>query len=713
MPTAPATEPEVARTLEEMAGGPAAPGADLLPAMEVDPPTRGDGLWRRLERGFALADRVIGRVVPESLNPLLHTGAIAVTAFLVAAVTGIILLLWYKPSVHFAYASVAAMGDAPWTAGLMRSLHRYSSDLCMFFAFVHAIRLFLERRFTGSRWLAWVTGISMVGILWFTGWTGYWLVWDLPAQHVAVGSARLLDSMPIFADPMGRSFLTDEGVNSLLFFVVFFIHMLIPLMMGIALWLHIARVARARFLTRRSLTVWVMGALLLLSVAYPAANAAPARMAALPQAFDMDWWYLLPVALIDRLAPGTLWSLMLVGGAFALAIPWTLGRGRPRPATVVASRCNSCMKCFNDCPYMAISMIPRTDGSTKFEVQADVDPAKCVGCGICAGSCDTAGVGLEWFGVLDQRKRLARWLRRALAAGEAPHLALVCAQSAGASLDVDPETGTCPSLPGYLVLQVPCAGWLHPFAVEHTLRFGGAGTLVVSCGPDVCRYREGAEWARMRLEGEREPALRTEKVPAGRWRLLALDRTRKRALVREARAFRAGEAATAEWKRKPALTGLAAALIAAVVAGGVGLVSDLGYAAPRTEGSELVVTFKHPGQVSENCRELSEEEIARRPVHMRQEKICDRDRAPVRMRVSIDGGTVVESSFPPKGIWGDGNSVAVERIPVEPGEHRVRVAIGDSLDAEEWSFTDEQTLTFTDSERRVVSFDRVVGFRWH
>jgi hypothetical protein len=65
------------------------------------------------------------------------------------------------------------------------------------------------------------------------------------------------------------------------------------------------------------------------------------------------------------------------------------------------------------------------------------------------------------------------------------------------------------------------------------------------------------------------------------------------------------------------------------------------------------------------------------------------------------------------GIWSDGNSVAIERISVEPGEHRVRVAIGDSLDAEEWSFTDEQILTFTDSERRVVSFDRVVGFRWH
>ena len=85
---------------------------------------------------------------------------------------------WYRPSVHQAYASVAAT-VGPWAAGLMRSLHRYSSDAAMFFALVHALRLFFERRFTGPRWLAWVTGIVGLGVLWFVGWTGYWLVWDL------------------------------------------------------------------------------------------------------------------------------------------------------------------------------------------------------------------------------------------------------------------------------------------------------------------------------------------------------------------------------------------------------------------------------------------------------------------------------------------------------------------------------------------------------
>ena len=66
----------------------------------------------------------------------------------------------------------------------------------------------------------------------------------------------------------------------------------------------------------------------------------PARMAALGQAFTMDWWYLLPLALTDRLGGSALWSLVLVGGAVALGVPWWICRGRAQPAGVSAERCS-------------------------------------------------------------------------------------------------------------------------------------------------------------------------------------------------------------------------------------------------------------------------------------------------------------------------------------------------------------------------------------
>ncbi len=85
----------------------------------------------------------------------------------------------------------------------------------------------------------------------------------------------------------------------------------------------------------------------------------------------------------------------------------------------------------------------------------------------------------------------------------------------------------------------------------------------------------------------------------------------------------------------------------------------------------------------------------------------------MRLRVEIDGQRVVDRSYAPAGIWGDGNSIAVERIPVSPGEHRIEVAIGQTHDSDEWNFEDEQTLSFSEDARRVVTFDRLTGFGWN
>jgi quinol-cytochrome oxidoreductase complex cytochrome b subunit len=222
---------------------------------------RGEGLLRVFDGLFIRLDAWIDGAVPEELNPLAQAGAIANTTFLVAVVSGIVLLVWYSSSVHLAFGSVRAMAASPWTAQLTRSVHRYSSDACMFFVTLHALKLFFQRRFGGTRWLAWITGAFLVATLWLVGWLGYWLVWDERARQVALGTARMLDVLPIFADPLSRSFLTDEDVGSLLFFIVFFVHMLIPLAIGVALWLHITRLSRPRFLTRRRLTLWVLGAL--------------------------------------------------------------------------------------------------------------------------------------------------------------------------------------------------------------------------------------------------------------------------------------------------------------------------------------------------------------------------------------------------------------------------------------------------------------------
>lgn len=659
-----------------------------------------DGLFLRLERA-------VERFAPGDLNPVTQSGAVANLLIAVAIASGVALLVWYKPSVKLAHGSVTA-ADTSWLGSLVRSLHRYSSDACMLFVVLHAVRLYVARRVSGARWLAWGTGAVLLALLWFVGWLGYWLVWDQPAQLVALGSARMADVLPVFADPLSRTFLTDDSINSLLFFTVFFFHMLLPLGMGVALWLHVSRVSRARFLTSRAMTAWVLGASVAASLLFPIEAAPAARMAVVPQPFALDAWFLAPLALTDRLSGGPLWGLTVLGGLALLSAPWWASRGpRPVTASVDTNRCTACNKCFVDCPYDAITMVPRTDGRA-FAVQAEVDPAKCVGCGICAGACDTGGVGLPWLTVRDERRRLEQWLEEEPGA----HVAVLCAESAAASLDVDPATGRCDALPGYRSLSVPCLGWLHPVVIERALKRGAGGVLLAGCPDGSCQYREGMRWARERVAGDRAPSLNAEGLDRERIRLVAFDATQRDALVQAAAEARGGAAAAGGAAGRAGRAAFGVAISAAITAAMV-LGSRVPYAPPVPVHPGLVVSFKHPGQFMDaGAEQETREDLLphMRPppgVHTGRRKRC-----PVRLEVAIDGQGVHRSSHAPTGLWGDGNSIGLVRLDVPAGVHAVEVRLADTPDGP-FTMRDRETLKFDPGTRHVVLFDRIAGFSWH
>lgn len=669
----------------------------LVETQRPDPEVRGEGALATLETPFLFLDRYL----PVGLNPLAQTGAIANVCFVIASISGVLLLIWYSPSLYQAWSSLEAMRGS-FLAQLTRSIHRYSSDACMLFVLLHAFRLTAARRFAGARWLAWVTGIVLIGSLWLVGWLGYWLVWDEPARRIAVGSARVLDVLPIFSDPMGRSFLSDKSVHSLLFFTVFFCHMLLPLAMGVALWLHITRLNRARFLTTWPMTVAICASLVALSIALPALSGSPAKMAVTPSAMRIDAWYVLPIALTDRLGGGLLWLGTLLSGIALFAVPWILARGRAAPAVVDLPKCNGCTNCATDCPYDAISMAPRSDGR-KHTLEAVVDPNKCVGCGICAGSCDSAGIGVPIVSQVDARARIDRWIDESEGSS---HIAFVCSRSAAKQLKVDYETGRCDALPGYQVMPVICAGWVHMLTVERALRHGARGVLIVACGSHEAPFREGPAHTKERVAGVRSPALRDDKVDRDRVRVVELDRTRMNDLTRVAEDFRTGRANRVERGRR-----FNALLLSALLTAAIGAGSTVGYAA-KSEGPELVVSFKHPGRVGEHCRKLTEKEKLELPPHMRRDEVCERGRAPVRLRVEVDGVVRIASAHAPKGLRGDGPSIAVEHLTLTPGPHTISVALGDSHDPNEWTHREERTMTVGSSGRVVVLFDRATGFSW-
>ncbi|MBI2926933.1 MAG: hydrogenase iron-sulfur subunit [Verrucomicrobia bacterium] len=672
----------------------------------------GESLLRRLENGVLLLDRVVHQFIPPALNPFAQIGAIANTCFIIAVVTGIALLLWYTPSVQQAYSSLEAVRQSSWLGQLMRSLHRYSSDGCLFLILLHTLRIFLARRFTGPRWFAWATGAAMLALVWFIGWTGYWLVWDVRAQHVALGTAKFIDYLPLFVEPLARSFLTDASVHSLFFFLIFFAHMLLPLLIAVGLWMHLMRVNRAKLFTGRTMTLWIVGSLIVLSVLLPATSAAPAHMTIKAQKFSIDWWYLWPLALTDRLGGGLLWGFFLLSGLVTLTVPWWMVKRRPKPehkAVVDLARCFGCTLCAKDCPFNAITMAPREDGRN-FPVQSQVNPALCVGCGICTGACDSQAINLPALDSRELGQRLHAWIDEQKELGEQPYVAFVCSECTGNGWNSSAGAGPLP-LPSYRVFTVPCVGWVSAVLLERALQRGAEGILIVGCGEGDPACREGAKWFQQRLAGQREPKFDPKKADPSRIRFAHYDRTRRAELLRAANEFRAGAEPHANAPLRSGWLQIVAATVLAVALGAVTYAfSELAYRTPHNSAPEFVISFNHRGEAGQPQRQLTKEELDKRLPHMRAQITTVRHRVPVRLRVHVDGQQVLDQSYQPRGLSGDGPSIAIARLPVTPGAHAVRVELADTPDASKWTRQWTQSVEFEENRVRVLLFDTKAGF---
>jgi len=458
---------------------------------------------------------LLDRIVSAPLNPLYHTGTIAVLSLAVATVTGIYLFLFYRVGTAAAHASVEAIMAQPLGIGaLMRSLHRYSSDLALAAAALHGLKMLLDDRFWGARWIGWVSGLALMALVWFTGATGYWLVWDAQALIVSQTTARFLDVLPFFTEPIVQTFLANERIQSFLFFIVLFLHITVPLLIGACYWLHVMRLARARFMPPRPVLWLTGGALLAASLLRPALSGPPADPAVLPTTVPVDWFYF-PYFPLTRLDPRVGWAMVAGTGLLVTALPWILrGRG-PARAAVEAAACTGCTRCYKDCPYDAIVMAPRTDGS-RYRTQALVDPARCVGCGICVGACDTGGILMDGEPVGLLAAAVSARVAAARQVSAAPVVVFACRMVPHLATRMDAE-GRLREAPGVAVLGLPCVGLLHPRMIRHALASGARGVFVASCHPEDCQAREGSAWLAQRLTGARLPTLKD--VPAERVRL--------------------------------------------------------------------------------------------------------------------------------------------------------------------------------------------------
>ncbi|MFN3746580.1 MAG: cytochrome b N-terminal domain-containing protein [Hyphomicrobiaceae bacterium] len=470
------------------------------------------GLIRNvLRRGFELIERPFERLFGPALNPLSQLGALGFFFFWIVAVSGVYLFIFFDTGIEQAYQSVEYISREQWFhAGVMRSLHRYASDLMIVMVATHMLRQFAYDQYRGARWFSWFTGLPMIWLLYGSGITGYWLVWDRLAQYVALVSSELLDRLPIFGEPIARNFVATGTLTSRFFTLMVFMHVAVPLFLLFIMWVHILRVSRPKINPPRALAAMSLAALIGVSLWKPALSQGHVDLAMAPAGVGLDWFYLPLFPMTDSWGRGGVWLFL---GVFSLMIglmPWLPPLRRARAAVVDLDHCNGCARCAEDCPYEAIRMVGRTDG-LPFLSQAQVNAAQCVSCGICVGACPSStpfrrseelktGIDLPDYTLKELRERT-------VAAGKAlkgPARVLVFACDHGGGRQIDGA------------VRLPCVAMAPPSLFDFVLSQDLAdGVVIAGCAESACYNRLGVAWTQQRIAGTRDPYLRT-RVPRER-----------------------------------------------------------------------------------------------------------------------------------------------------------------------------------------------------
>jgi quinol-cytochrome oxidoreductase complex cytochrome b subunit len=153
------------------------------------------------------------RVHRWSLRPgfTLGLGMATLSAFLVTLATGILLMVYYKPSTALAYDSIKDIHFVVPTGRFIRNIHRWAANVMVVGVLLHMARAFYTGAYRPPREFNWVVGMALLALTLGLSFTGYLLPWDQLAYWAVTIGANIAQSPREVTDALGVTAWFDAG----------------------------------------------------------------------------------------------------------------------------------------------------------------------------------------------------------------------------------------------------------------------------------------------------------------------------------------------------------------------------------------------------------------------------------------------------------------------------------------------------------------------
>jgi quinol-cytochrome oxidoreductase complex cytochrome b subunit len=172
------------------------------------------GWWVDRLRLAPLGQAVAHKVVPvHRYAAFYYLGGMTLFFFVVQVSTGILLMLYYRPSADEAFESVEFIMTTVPFGWLVRSIHSWSANLMIFFAAAHLVSVYFLKAYRPPRELTWVTGCLVLFLAMGFGFSGYLLPWNQLAFFATKVGTDIAGVMPLGGEWMLRFLRGGERVT--------------------------------------------------------------------------------------------------------------------------------------------------------------------------------------------------------------------------------------------------------------------------------------------------------------------------------------------------------------------------------------------------------------------------------------------------------------------------------------------------------------------
>lgn len=167
-------------------------------------------------------------------------GGVPLFMFIVQVITGLMLIFFYVPDEAEAYNSVNYITNIAPYGWLIRSIHRWASNIMIASLILHMLRVFFTRTYREPRELSWMFGVCLFLITLIFGFTGYSLVYEQMSYWAMKVGTGIAEATPLIGGWIANFMRggSEIGQNTLTRFFIFHV-VLLPLLLLIFVSLHL------------------------------------------------------------------------------------------------------------------------------------------------------------------------------------------------------------------------------------------------------------------------------------------------------------------------------------------------------------------------------------------------------------------------------------------------------------------------------------------